>query len=473
MNIDIYFTNIEKFNYEKLLRLFKQYGIEPDLYELKFNNNSYMMASKHFKSNIISEEINKEQTELSTNITDKYIRYMSKIIENNNDNFIYKYSCSECDDELYTYIFSLYFAKNHNGFIYNYLKCDYEDITSIENHIANILLKLDNEKRYERKMSNTFDLYIKKYFDKLINDYAFTYNDFTFTKEFNNNLRVEVKFKFGRGAHHNTYFERYKFIIEILVLDNDNNTIYNSILPDTNLSSKKYTYNFSYEEDKELDGIFKKFNKYVIDYILNIMIYFELKSNLKSKRLSINSIFNNLKKFQFKIVGSEACRFNNGLLQIIKLEQKDGKIVVKAGIKVVSGNKYSSSWTYIDLKRFNCNKNWSITSQNFEDINNLIVTFLIPCFSFLNDINIGSSFILKYDKDLVPLALYYIRNNWFDEGIDILNKALDKYKFSIIKKKEIENLIKSFYNNRYILRDKIIENENLFLMKIGYSKKVI
>lgn len=473
-NIDIYFTNIEKFNYDKLLRLFKQYGIEePYLYDFSVNNDTYMIASKYFESCIYQENINEKQNDLCNNITDKFIRYMKRITSNDENKILYKYTCTKCEDELYLYVFALYFAKNHNGFIYNYFKGDYEDITSIENNISNILLKLDNEKRYERKMSNNFNLCIQKYFSKLITDYGFKYNDFTFTKEFQNNLFLHIKFKFGRGAHHNIYFERYKFIIEILVVDSNNNIIFDSILPESNLSSKKYTFNFNYEEDKDLDLIFEKINKYVIDYVLNVMIYFELKNNLKSKRLSINSIFNNLKKFHFKIDGNEACRFNNGLLEIIKLEQKDGKIVVKAGIKVISGSKYSSSWIYIDLKKFNNNKNWIISSQSFEDINNLIVTFVIPSFSFLNDINVGADFILKYDKDYVPLALYYIRNNCFDKGIVLLNKSLEKYKFSIIKKKEMENLIKSFYNNRYILRDKIIENENLFLMKIGYNKKVI
>lgn len=165
--------------------------------------------------------------------------------------------------------------------------------------------------------------------------------------------------------------------------------------------------------------------------------------------------------------------FKNGLLEIIKIELKEGKIAVKAGIKVVSGSKYSSSWTYIDLKKFNFNKNWTVVSQSFEDINNLIVTFVIPSFSLISNINVGASYILKYDKDLLPLALYYIRNNNFDLGIQTLNESLEKYKFSIIKKREIENLIKSFHNNRFILRDKIIENENLFLMKIGYNEKVI
>ena len=178
-------------------------------------------------------------------------------------------------------------------------------------------------------------------------------------------------------------------------------------------------------------------------------------------------------EFSFKINENEACRFKNGLLEIIKIELKEGKIAVKAGIKVVSGSKYSSSWTYIDLKKFNFNKNWTMVSQSFEDINNLIVTFVIPSFSLISNINVGASYILKYDKDLLPLALYYIRNNNFDLGIQTLNESLEKYKFSIIKKREIENLIKSFHNNRFILRDKIIENENLFLMKIGYTEKVI
>ena len=34
----------------------------------------------------------------------------------------------KCDNELYIYIFALYFAKYHSGFIYNSLKKDYEDI---------------------------------------------------------------------------------------------------------------------------------------------------------------------------------------------------------------------------------------------------------------------------------------------------------------------------------------------------------
>lgn len=474
MDIDIYFVDIEKFNYDKLIRLFKQYGIDsPSLKEFNYQDVSYMMGSNNFESYMECEKIGDKQTELSNNITEKFIRYMKRIIENKNNKFVYKYSCMKCDNELYIYIFALYFAKYHSGFIYNSLKKDYEDITAIENSISNILLKLDNEKKYERKMSNAFNECIKKYFGKLVNDYDFKYNAFSFEKKFNNDLLMKINFKFGRFAHHNTYFERYKFIIEILILDRYNNIIFESIIPETNLSNKKYTYNFSYEEDSQLEPIFNNIYKYVIDYILNIMIYFELKNNLKSKRLTVNSIFNNLKKFNFKINENEACRFKNGLLEIIKIELKEGKIAVKAGIKVVSGSKYSSSWTYIDLKKFNFNKNWTMVSQSFEDINNLIVTFVIPSFSLISNINVGASYILKYDKDLLPLALYYIRNNNFDLGIQTLNESLEKYKFSIIKKREIENLIKSFHNNRFILRDKIIENENLFLMKIGYTEKVI
>ena len=474
MNIEIYFTNIEEFSYNKCLKLFNQYGIDnPRLCEFIFDDKTYMLGSEIFESYMIKDKLNDETYELSDNITDKFIKYIGKLLKKDKDKTIYKYSCLKCDDELYLYVFALYFAKYHNGFIYNYLKKDYEDLTSIENHIANILLKIDNEKKYERKMSNSFNLCIKKYFDKLVSDYDFKYDNFTFKKIFNNNLCMNVQFKFGRGAHHNSYLEKYKFFIEVSILDSNDNILYLSQIPESNLSSKKYTYNFSYEEEKELDTIFKEINKYVIDYVLNTMIYFELKSNLKSKRLSMNSVFNNLKKFSFKINNEEAYRFRNGLLEIIKIEKKDEKIVVKAGIKVVSGSKYSASWTYIDLKRFNYNKNWDMTSTSFEDINNLIVTFILPVFSFLNDVNVGASYILKYDKDLLPLALYYIRNNHFDEGIDMLCTALEKYKFSIIKKKEIENLIKSFHNNRFILRDKIIENENLFLMKIGYNEKVI
>ena len=316
MDIDIYFVDIEKFNYDKLIRLFKQYGIDnPSLKEFNYQDVSYMMGSNNFESYMECEKIGDKQTELSNNITEKFIRYMKRIIENKNNKFVYKYSCMKCDNEFYIYIFALYFAKYHSGFIYNSLKKDYEDITAIENSISNILLKLDNEKKYERKMSNAFNECIKKYFGKLVNDYDFKYNDFSFEKKFNNDLLMKINFKFGRFAHHNTYFERYKFIIEILILDRYNNIIFESIIPETNLSNKKYTYNFSYEEDSQLEPIFNNIYKYVIDYILNIMIYFELKNNLKSKRLTVNSIFNNLKKFNFKINENEACRFKNGLLK--------------------------------------------------------------------------------------------------------------------------------------------------------------
>ena len=137
MDIDIYFVDIEKFNYDKLIRLFKQYGIDnPSLKEFNYQDVSYMMGSNNFESYMECEKIGDKQTELSNNITEKFIRYMKRIIENKNNKFVYKYSCMKCDNEFYIYIFALYFAKYHSGFIYNSLKKDYEDITAIENSIS-------------------------------------------------------------------------------------------------------------------------------------------------------------------------------------------------------------------------------------------------------------------------------------------------------------------------------------------------
>ena len=81
MDIDIYFVDIEKFNYDKLIRLFKQYGIDnPALKEFNYQDVSYMMGSNNFESYMECEKIGDKQTELSNNITEKFIRYMKRII---------------------------------------------------------------------------------------------------------------------------------------------------------------------------------------------------------------------------------------------------------------------------------------------------------------------------------------------------------------------------------------------------------